>query len=225
MPKALLFLLFLFVSISSYGQSDCEKCKLAFDAKDFSKAKEVCLAAAKAGSADCQAYLGIIYLSESDLSNARKWFEQSALQGNASAQNGLGYLYQNGLGDLSKDIAKANEWFLKSANQGNSDSQFWLGENLYLSGNKKEAFQWTQKASFNGSTDAQFNLGVMYLNGEGVSKDESLGVAWLIISATNGKDKAKEFIDLLRPKLPKDQFQIFIRKAEELTKQNPMAIK
>ncbi|HNX67553.1 MAG TPA: tetratricopeptide repeat protein [Bacteroidales bacterium] len=130
-----LIVLIGFSTIKIFGQTQCEICQDIFKTRDFVKAKNACLKASESGDPVCQAYLGIIYLSESDMGNAFIWFQKSASQGNDIGQNGLGYLYQNGYGGVDRDTSKANNWFLKSAVQGNSDSQFWLGENLFLSGN------------------------------------------------------------------------------------------
>ncbi|HNV30028.1 MAG TPA: tetratricopeptide repeat protein [Cyclobacteriaceae bacterium] len=147
--KKLVILIFLTVSDLAFGQLSSEKCKTKFKAGDFTEAKVECISASENGDIICQAYLGIIYLSESDTDNAKIWFERSANLGNPIGQNGLGYLYQNGFGGLPKDEEKANELFLKSAEQGNSDSQFWLGQNLFLSGNKEEGYRWTLKSQMN----------------------------------------------------------------------------
>jgi TPR repeat protein len=207
-----------------FGQSNCEKCKEIFKNGDFVKAKDECLKASQDGDPICQAYLGIIYLEDSDTYNAKIWFEKSATQGNPIGQNGLGYLYQNGFGGLSKNIDKANEWFLKSAEQNNSDSQFWLGENLFLSGNKTEGYKWTLRASLNGSSDAQFNLGAILYNGEGTEENDSLAIIWFIISATNGNEKSKNFVDDLKLKLPDDEFQNYIKMTQDYVNKNPQVI-
>lgn len=217
--------LFLSLSLSVFGQSPNETCKFKFKAHDFSNAKAYCLVAAQDGDIMSQTYLGIIYLSESNTDSARVWFEKSANQGEPSGQNGLGYLYQHGSGGLPRDIEKANEWFLKSAKQGNSDSQFWLGENLFLGGNKKEGYEWTLKASLGGSANAQFNLASMLHNGDGTTKDEAAAIMWFIISATNENDQAKEFVDGLKAKLSPSAFQDYIKKTEDFVKQNPGVVK
>jgi TPR repeat protein len=217
-------LIFLSINLFTFGQSSCEKCKALFKSKDFANAKNDCILASQSGDPTCQAYLGIIYLSESDIQNARIWFEKSANSGNPHGQNGLGYLYQNGMGGLPKDLTIANGWFLKSAEQGNSDSQFWLGENLFLSGNKAEGYKWTLKASLNGSSDAQFNLGAMLYNGDGINKDESLAYIWFLISATNGNEKSKKIIDNLKVNVTDEQFQNYIKEAKEFKKLNPQVI-
>ncbi|MEQ1584480.1 MAG: tetratricopeptide repeat protein [Cyclobacteriaceae bacterium] len=125
---------------------------------------------------------------------------------------------------LPKDIEKANELFLQSAEQGNSDSQFWLGQNLFLSGNKEEGYRWTLKASLSGGRDAQFNLGAMFFNGDGTNKDESIAIIWFLISATNGHEKSKEIIDNLKSKISNEQFQDYINRAEDFIKQTPKVL-
>src|SRR6266536_2986565 len=62
--------------------------------------------------------------------NERKEFEKdlksAVIAGDATAQNNLGYYYQEGIGTL-KDERKSFEWYLKSANAGNVNAQFELG--------------------------------------------------------------------------------------------------
>jgi len=224
MDRIVIIVLLSFNFLVTPGQSNCEKCQEKFKNKDFLKAKDVCLKASEVGDPICQAYLGIIYLSESDTYNAKIWFEKSANQGNPIGENGLGYLYQSGNGGLSEDTVKANEWFLKSALQGNSDSQFWLGENLFISGNKTEGYKWTSKASLNGSRDAQYNLGAMLYNGDGIEKNDSLAIIWFIISTTNGNKKSKSFIDDLRLKISDEKFKNYFKIAADFADKNPQII-
>jgi len=225
MDKLVLIVLLNFNFILVFGQSLCEKCQDIFKSGDFAKSKDICLKASEVGDPICQAYLGIIYLSENDTYNAENWFEKSANQGNPIGQNGLGYLYQMGFGGLDKDTSKANELFLKSALQGNTDSQFWLGENLFLSGNKVEGYKWTLKASLNGSADAQYNLGAMLYNGEGTEKKDSLAIMWFIISATNGNDKSKIFVDDLKSKISDNDFQNYLKVTQDFVNKNTQVIK
>jgi TPR repeat protein len=49
---------------------------------------------------------------------AAELYQKAANQGNAAAQNNLGFLYEYGQGVI-KDLAKATELYQKSADQGN----------------------------------------------------------------------------------------------------------
>ncbi|CDF05801.1 stress protein [Megasphaera elsdenii CAG:570] len=90
-----------------------------------------------------------------------KWFRKAADQGNAVAQNNLGYCYRNGEG-VEQDYAEAVKWGRKAADQGNAVAQNNLGY-CYQNGegvkqDKKEAAKWYQKAADQGNKDAQKNL-------------------------------------------------------------------
>ncbi len=47
-----------------------------------------------------------------------KWYRRAAEQGNASAQNNLGFMYDNGQG-VPQDYIRAHMWFNLAAAQGN----------------------------------------------------------------------------------------------------------
>jgi len=77
-------------------------------------------------------------------------FKPLAEQGNAEAQDYLGYMYQNGLG-VRQDYAEAAKWFRKSAEQGYALGQNNLGT-MYQNGfgvpkDFAEALKWYRKAA------------------------------------------------------------------------------
>ena len=84
-------------------------------------------------------------------------FWQLAVQGNANAQNGLGWIYLNGLG-VVQDNSQAVYWYRKSGEQGHAVSQNNLG-NMYQNGlgvtqDNSQAIYWYQKAAEQGQQDA-----------------------------------------------------------------------
>jgi len=101
---------------------------------------------------------GVACYQTNDYKTARYWYEQSALHGNASAQNNLGAMLANAEGG-KRDPKKALVWYIKSAKQGNSTAQLNLGLSyLYGQGIKKnieQARQWIQKAADNGHEKAR----------------------------------------------------------------------
>ena len=48
---------------------------------------------------------------------AVEWYRKAAEQGDASAQNNLGWMYQKGRG-VEQNLSKAREWCQKAAAQG-----------------------------------------------------------------------------------------------------------
>lgn len=82
----------------------------------------------------------------------------------------------------------------KSAKAGDADAQLALGR--YFADEArgarsersaqrhwKQALEWYSKAAEQGFAQAQYELGAVYLVGDGIEKNEELGVAWLIKAA------------------------------------------
>ena len=62
----------------------------------------------------------------------------------------------------------------------------------YGSGNYPEAVKWFQKAAEQGYAEAQNNLGVCYMNGIGVSKNNDEAVKWFRQAARQGHAYARK---------------------------------
>jgi TPR repeat protein len=127
----------------------------AHQANDLSLAYTEFFAAAKAGHADSQYNVALMYEKGigvgKDEKDAVVWYGKSAAQGNANAQFNLGVLYEHGRG-TPVDFAKANECYRKAAAQGDALA---IG-----------------------------NLGMLYVRGQGVTENKTAGVALLLMSAT-----------------------------------------
>lgn len=61
-----------------------------------------------------------------DYSQAFKWLNKAATQGNPEAQIGMGSLYKNGWG-VRKDCYIAMTWYLRSVAHGNTDAMNNIG--------------------------------------------------------------------------------------------------
>ena len=117
-----------------------------------------------------------------DSATALKHFRALAEQGNAKAQNILGWMYNYGLG-VTKDLKEAVRWVRKAAEQGYVNGQVWLGV-MYQHGegvtrDYKEAVKWYRKAAMQGLAGAQWWLGTMYRDGEGVVQDRVMTIILL----------------------------------------------
>ena len=88
-----------------------------------------------------------------DYAKAMQWYQKSAAQGDADAENTIGLLYASGFG-VPKDYAKAMRWFQKGAAQGRASDEYSIGL-LYETGSgvpkdDAEAMRWFQKAAAQG---------------------------------------------------------------------------
>jgi TPR repeat protein len=130
-----------------------------------------------------------------------KWFEASARQGKADAQNNLGGIFYNGLG-VVQNYAEALKWWRLSAQQGNASAQTAIGD-MYRDGlgtpkNDDEAFKWFQLSAQQGDSGAQNNLGVMYHEGRGVAKNDTEALRLLELSARQGNPVGQYDLEMFR---------------------------
>jgi len=116
-------------------------------------------------------------------------FRKAAEQGNADAQNTLGWMYREGRGVPQSDT-EAVAWFRKAAEQGNALGQNNLGlmymERRGVPQNDTEAVAWFRKAAEQGNGFGQSNLGLMYRAGRGVPQSDTEAVALFRKSADQG---------------------------------------
>lgn len=176
--------------------------------------------AAKQDHVEAQAKLGEMYEegrgTGKNLNLAFYWYEQAARQNHPASQFKVGIMCENGIGTHQDKLA-AIEWWQKAALQRNADAQYHLGlfqeanqenqENRGNQGNKVNqskidsekntiALTYFQKAARLGHPLALLKLGVKYLNGEGVPKDEVKAFELLREAATLNNIDAQYYLGL-----------------------------
>jgi uncharacterized protein len=124
-----------------------------------------------------------------DYATALQILPPLAEQGNAFAQNALGWMYENGRG-VPKDYAQAAAWYRKAADRGDAYGQNALGW-MYENGrgvpkDYAQAAAWYRKAADQGNVIAQAYLGVAYRQGQGVPQDYAQAAAWFHKAADQG---------------------------------------
>jgi TPR repeat protein len=124
-----------------------------------------------------------------DYKNALKWYQYEADQGDANAQNNMGFMYEKGHG-VPQNHTIAVEWYRKAAIQGFTRSQTALGL-MYFHGHgaeqdEAEAIRLWRKAAKRGFASAEHNLGYAYVHGRGVKHDHSEGAKWYRRAASRG---------------------------------------
>ena len=128
-----------------------------------------------------------------NLSKARELYEGAAELGMNAAMNNLAVLIQNGYDNVPPDLPKAMAWYEKAA-PNNAMSAFTLGRIYDGSGlvetDLSKAAGYYQMAAKLGEPQAMFNLGHMYLNDEGVPKDEEIAMEWIRKAGEAGNPSA-----------------------------------
>ncbi|MEZ2896534.1 tetratricopeptide repeat protein [Providencia rettgeri] len=160
--------------------------------QDYQKAKEwfrkVCDNKDNVSQAGCDEFKKLNSAETASCEIADKVLCDAAERGDAEAQYNLGRAYLNGIG-VKRDLGKALQWQLKSAEQGYIHAQRGMGSWYYYSIDKdkyRKAFPWYEKAAKQGDSSSQFNLGEMYQNGWGVTKDLRQAFLWYEKAAKQG---------------------------------------
>ena len=97
---------------------------------------------------------GLVAYYTGDYPKALSILRPLAEQGDARAQNKLGFMFAEGQGGVSQDFAEALKWYLKAAEQGDAGAQYYLGA-IHTSGqgvpqNYVEAHMWYNLAAAQG---------------------------------------------------------------------------
>jgi TPR repeat protein len=126
-----------------------------------------------------------------DMPAAVALFTKASDNGDVEGMYALGECYFFGKG-VEKDPKKAIDLLATSAGLNNVRAMDLLG-NIYRKGvpnllepNHEEAFRLFSRAAEMGYLDAQGNLGVLYINGQGVTKDEKKAVSLFQDGAEKG---------------------------------------
>ena len=102
----------------------------AYNARNYALALREVTPLARAGNADAQHLLGLMYYMgrgvPRDYKQAFHWHYKAAQQGKADAQYVIGAMYYTG-NAVPQDQKLAVQWFRKAAEQGHPDAQHALG--------------------------------------------------------------------------------------------------
>jgi TPR repeat protein len=142
--------------------------------------------------------LGVVYvegkLVPQDYARARAWLERAARDDNREALNNLGNMYDRGLG-VKPDALKARDYYFAALKRGEWHAKGNL-ERFYAEGRGapagSAALDWYREGAEHDIAAAQYRLGVMYLKGEGVGRDDKLALDWLLKAARQSHPEARK---------------------------------
>ena len=149
----------------------------------------------------------LIFLNNSVKADYLSDLTKLADEGDAIAQNNLGYSYLYGL-DGIKDLDKAIYYLNAAASQGQVNAMTTVGW-FYFTGefgapkNNEQALYWNQRASDAGFTIASYNIGFFYYSGlAGLEQDLDIAKKYWLLSASQWVDseglheaRANELLD------------------------------
>lgn len=102
------------------------------EAGKFEAAREAFLPLARAGNADAEELIGVMYALglgvERDPERAFEWYLRSAMKGHPGAQSGVGWYYELGLGMPAPDLVRGYMWYGLSMIGGDPDAAISIEE-------------------------------------------------------------------------------------------------
>lgn len=180
---------------------------------DHLRAEAALRKAAKAGNAEAQFRLGVMFGNGDgvalDHAAAREWFEKAAAQGHENALITLAWMFANGTG-VDVDEARARTLYLAAAERGSAKAQYVVATMFRfaqygVTKDMQQAVSWYLKAADQGMPTAQFALGKLLMEGKGVVRDDSAALQWLSLAHVNGSKRAEDYVKHLIQRMdPKD---------------------
>ncbi|HWW69430.1 MAG TPA: tetratricopeptide repeat protein [Duganella sp.] len=160
----------------------------AYNNKNYALALKEIAPLARAGNADAQHLLGLMYYMgrgvRQDYKQALGWHRKAALQGKADAQYVVGAMYYTG-NAVIQDHKQAVAWFRKAAEQGHADAQQVMGlmYRYHMGGMPQDnviAYMLWNLAAAKGSATAaeQRSAVVKHMTQEQIEEGQALSAAW-----------------------------------------------
>lgn len=153
--------------------------------KSDAEAEKYYRLAAEAGHARAQDSLGVLLYLSGRYSEALEWARKAVSQGDISAHNLLGNLYNNGHA-VTKNVAEAERLYRIAADGGIGAAQTNLGGLLYSRGEYAEALKWCRLGAESGFTDSMHFLGHMHYEGKGTPQNFGEARRWFAMAVQNG---------------------------------------
>lgn len=178
----------------------------ALRSDDALRAEQIWLALADQGDGQAQYALGTLYEQgypgvPQDVAKAIIWYQRSADQGVASAENNLALIYATGRG-VERDPANALQLWLSAADKGHVQAQYNAGLSFFRgTGTERDigrASQLFQQAAAGGLADSQYALAQMYRLGIGVSRNARTSLFWYEQAAAQGHASSQREAEELR---------------------------
>lgn len=186
--KNLLIALVLALGVQQAAFAGFAEGATAYNSKNYALAYREILPLAKAGNADAEHLLGLMYYMgrgvPQDYKLALEWHRKAALKGKADAQYVVGAMYYTG-NAVIQDYKTAIGWFRKAAEQGHADAQQVLGlmYRYHIGGVPQDnviAYMLWNLSAANGSMQAaeQRAAVVKGMSAEQVEEGQALSASW-----------------------------------------------
>lgn len=137
---------------------------------------------------------GIDKLLPKNKQQAEEWLVKAAAQRFQPAELVLAYWYEKGIA-ATEDAQKSQQIYLALAKQNQPQALYLLGyqaaTGMYDKVNYAQAYQYFSRSAQLGFSPAQNSLGMLYLHGQGITKDVPSAIKWLTLASEQGEISAQ----------------------------------
>ena len=172
--------------------------------KDLKKAFDLYTQAAENGDPNGYANIGTMYHAgeyvSQDVNMAIIYYEKASKKGNYAGLINLAIMYQTGNG-VAIDADKAIGYYERACMIDKTGAADYNLGTLYYFGcgtmpkNHKKAFELFEKSARVDYAPALYNLGIMYLNGESVAKNENIALMYIKKAAKQKYQLAVDYMN------------------------------
>lgn len=192
---------------------------LAYEHRDFKKARSLLTPVATRGEVQAQFILGRIYAlglaTKKDANEAEKWYRKAAEQGHTRAQFRLAMILDS---KKQKRYKESLALLRKAAKAGHARAQFWLATKYTFYNEAPHSVAmwryWVRKSAYQGDSYARMDLAQNYFVGIKLPKDPVLALMWTILAAKSGHPGANTWNEIITERITPKQ----IREAKRLVK-------
>lgn len=196
----LVLLIFLFIGVSQ-ALASFEDGLSASKNGDYTRAMREFRSLAEHGHADAQVQLGIMYEMglgvKKNYSEAAKWYQKAAINGESSAHKRLLEMKKRGLNSSSYPPVPENF----EGNLKEPQIQYDIGVMYYkgigVDSDPDIAYRWFCMAANQGHAKAQNDMAVMLSKGIGTKQDSSEAYVWFLKAAEQGYEDSQFNLGLL----------------------------
>jgi len=187
--------------------------------RDYEHARKLYDKAIAAGSVAAMTLMGSLYDNgygvQQDPAQARQWYEKAAMGGDPPAMNTLGDMFGNGRGG-PRNTDQQFAWYMKASktlvpravdinlnerrvSQGRATAMLSIGDiyRTQSTPNPTLAREWYEASAAEGNGEAMARMGQLYLDGEGVPKDNGKARQWYEKAASHGSAAAMNDLGLM----------------------------
>jgi len=129
---------------------------------------------------------------------AIEWYERAARSGVPEYEIALGQILCDSDFPDTENFHAGYRWILRAARKGHPGAQYWIARELATGENRRRnpklAAHWYRMAAGQGLASAQYNLGIIYLEGDGVPKSRARAHRWILKAADGGEILAKALV-------------------------------